>query len=282
MVFTLLRYYSDVEFRLNVNYKGFFNFYLLISLGYLLGILLYSATKSWMTTMLFGEVLAVGYVIYKGSIFKRPLFKKTECFRNNIRSMILMSVTELILALILNADRLILQSVVGGTSVTVFYTATLIGKMVSLFTSPLNGVLIGYLAKSKKIMSAKIYGMICCLGLFLGCLLSAICVVVSNIFVSIMYRDVYELAMPYFWMGNASQVFYFVSNTLTVILLRYSDEKYQLYINILYLIFFMLITIPLVMLYGLWGMAVGLLVVNLLKILVVMIWGMRILQKNNN
>ena len=55
--------------------------------------------------------------------------------------------TELIAAVILNADRIILQAVDGGTSVTVFYAATLIGKMVSLISMPLNGVIIGHLSK---------------------------------------------------------------------------------------------------------------------------------------
>lgn len=64
-----------------------------------------------------------------------------------MRSLMLLSGTELIAAVILNADRLILQAISGGVAVTIFYAATLVGKMVSLVSVPLNGVVIGHLAK---------------------------------------------------------------------------------------------------------------------------------------
>ena len=68
-------------------------------------------------------------------------------------------------------------------------------------------------------------------------------------------------------------VFYFIANTLTVILLRFTDEKYQLVINILFLIVFVVIAIPMTIALGLWGMAIALVVVNLIKILIIMAVG---------
>ena len=44
-----------------------------------------------------------------------------------MKSVLILSGTELIAAVILNADRIILQAVDGGPSVTVFFAATLIG-----------------------------------------------------------------------------------------------------------------------------------------------------------
>ena len=44
---TLWRYYADVEYRMKLNYKGYFLYYLIISSGYLLGILLFLATDRW-------------------------------------------------------------------------------------------------------------------------------------------------------------------------------------------------------------------------------------------
>ena len=73
--------------------------------------------------------------------------------------------------------------------------------------------------------------------------------------------------------SNLGQVFYFIANTLTVILLRFTDEKYQLVINILFLIVFVVIAIPMTIALGLWGMAIALVVVNLIKILIIMAVG---------
>lgn len=275
MVFTVLRYYSDVEFRLNLNYKRYFIFYLLISVGYIAGIGLFYVTHSWIVAMLCGECLAVGYVLAAGGIYRGELFKKSEYFKDNMRSLMLLSGTELIAAVILNADRLILQAVSGGVAVTIFYAATLVGKMVSMISTPLNGVVIGHLAKYDGTIKKSTFVRLC-LGSIVGSLLvNIVCVGVSYVFIRIMYADIFEQVKPYLWFANLGQVFYFVANTLTVVLLKFTDEKYQLVINVLFLIAFVVIAVPMTMMWELWGMAIALVAVNLIKILLIMAVGCR-------
>lgn len=273
MGITVLRYYADVEFRLNLNYKRFFIYYLLISVGYVAGVVLFPLTKSWILTMLIGELLAVLYVIFRGRIFTAPLFQRSPNFKANMKSMVILSGTELIATLILNADRLLLQVFAGGVAVTVFYTATLIGKIISLISMPLNGVIMGHLANYKGRFSSAAFLKLCSGGVVLGLLMNAACVGVSYVFVKLMYADIFELVKPYFWLANLGQVFYFISNTLTVILLRFTEEKYQLYINLFYLAAFALLAIPMTAVWALWGMAWALVIVNLLKIAAIMAVG---------
>lgn len=273
MVVTVMRYYGDVEFRLNVNYKRFLIYYLLISAGYLIGIACFKFTASWILAMLVGEMLAVGYVIITGSIFRKPFLKPSKNFKTNFVSFALLSGTELIATLILNADRIMLQAFAGGTAVTVFYAATLIGKMVSLVSMPLNGVIIGHLARYDGKLKDSTFVKLCGGSILLSLVLNVLCVGVSYVFVGIMYADIFEMVKPYFWLANIGQVFYFVSNTLTVILLRFTDEKYQLYINLIYLAVFAVLAVPMTYVWQLWGMAWALVIVNLIKILVVAIVG---------
>ncbi len=273
MVVTVLRYYADVQFRLTVNFKRFFIYYLLISAGYAAGVALYPVTGSWTAAMLAGEALAVAYVIWKGNIFSRPLFEQSPYFKANMKSVVLLSATELIAALVLNADRLMLQMFAGGMAVTVFYAATLIGKMISLISMPLNGVIMGHLGRYKGKLPPRVFLGICGGSLAAGALLNAACVGVSYIFIKVMYADIYEQVIPYLWLANAGQVFYFLSNTLTVILLRFTDEKFQLYINIIYLAAFLTLAVPMTFYWKLWGMAWALLLVNLLKIIVIAAFG---------
>lgn len=273
MIFTVLRYYSDVEFRLNLNYKRFFVFYLLISIGYLIGIGTFYILHSWMITMLIGECMAVLYVVFTGSIYKGAVFKRTEHFAANMKSVLILSGTELIAAVILNADRIILQAVDGGTSVTVFYAATLIGKMVSLISMPLNGVIIGHLSKYNGKLKKRTFTKICLGSVVAGFIINVVCVGVSYVFVAIMYKEIFSMVKPYLWLANLGQVFYFIANTLIVILLRFTDEKYQLIISIVFMVSFIVIAIPMTMAMGLWGMAISLVIVNLLKILMIMLVG---------
>ena len=273
MIFTVLRYYSDVEFRLNLNYKRFFIFYLLISVGYLIGIGTFYVLHSWMVTMLIGECMAVLYVVFTGSIYKGAVFKRTEHFAANMKSVLILSGTELIAAVILNADRIILQAVDGGTSVTVFYAATLIGKMVSLISMPLNGVIIGHLSKYNGKLKKSTFTKICLGSVVAGFIINVACVGVSYVFVAIMYKEIFSMVKPYLWLANLGQVFYFIANTLIVILLRFTDEKYQLVISIVFMISFIVLAIPMTIAMGLWGMAISLVIVNLLKILMIMLVG---------
>lgn len=273
MVVSILRYYADVEFRLNINYKRFFLYYLFISVGYLLGILLYPATKSWIVTILMGEVLAVGYVIFRGHIFSPPYFSKSDLFMTNIKSMLMLSGADLIAAIVLNADRLLLQGFVGGAAVTLFYTATLLGKVISLISTPLNGVIIGHLTRYEGRLSSSLFLKICVCGIGLGGCISGVCVGMSHIFVRVLYPDIYEQTAPYFFLANLGAVFYFISGILVVVLLRFTDEKYQLYINLIYFAVFLALAVPMTAVWKLWGMAWALVLVNMLKIIMIMIVG---------
>ena len=54
-MFTVFRYYGDVEYRLNLNYQRYFIYYLLIGLGYLAGFGVYYVTGQWVWIYLIGE-----------------------------------------------------------------------------------------------------------------------------------------------------------------------------------------------------------------------------------
>ncbi len=277
MVVTIIRYYADVEFRINVNYKRFLVYYLLISVGYLLGIAGLFITGSWVVAMLLGEVFAVLFVVIKGQVFRCPLFKPSQFARDNFKSLMIMSGTEIIITLILNADRLLLQVFVDSTAVTVFYAATLMGKMISLISVPFNGVLIGHLARYEGKLKSSTFAGLSFISIGVGLVINVVCTAVSYVFVKFMYPDIFEAAKAYFFVANLGQILYFISNTLTVILLKFSKEKYQLYINVVYMFAFLVIGIPATIMFGLWGLAWSLIAVNLIKILVIVLVGKKVL-----
>ena len=52
---TIYRYYGDVEYRLSLNYRSYFIYFLICSIGYLGGYLLYLVTGNWFLIFLVGE-----------------------------------------------------------------------------------------------------------------------------------------------------------------------------------------------------------------------------------
>lgn len=266
-VATVLRYYGDVNYRMKLNYKGFFVYYAIITAGYCLGLLLFKfVSPVWMITILAGEVAAVLFVFFNGDIFKgKNLLTRSEHFGGTMKSVGVLSATNLLSAVAQQSDKIILGLAMGGEAVTTFYVATLLGKVISLLTTPLNGVLIGYLTKYEGKLTRKMIAVFALVLLGLGIIALLGCFIASEIFVKLFYPDVYADAEQYFFIASAGQVFYFISNCLMTVILRVASEKYQMYINMIYVAIYAATVIPLTMSFGIWGMAIALLITNGLK-----------------
>ncbi len=275
MVSTVLRYYGDVNYRMKLNYKGFFVYYAIITAGYCLGLLLFKfVSPVWMLTILAGEVAAVLFVLFNGDIFKgKKLFARSENFGGTMKSVGVLSATNLLSAVAQQSDKIILGLAMGGEAVTTFYVATLLGKVISLLTTPLNGVLIGYLTKYDGKFTKKMVAIFTAVLLGLGLVALLGCFIASKIFVKIFYPDVFSAAEQYFFLANAGQIFYFISNCLMTVILRVASEKYQMYINIIYIIIYAATVIPLTMSFGIWGMTIALLITNGAKFAITSIVG---------
>ena len=88
---TTVRYYADVEYRLSLNYRGFFFYYLFIAVGYAIGMALYGISHSWVSIFILGEVFGLLFVTITGSIFKKPFFEKSQFFREDAKTCVSLS-----------------------------------------------------------------------------------------------------------------------------------------------------------------------------------------------
>lgn len=273
MFVTIIRNYGDVDFRLEMNYKGYCLYYVLLSVGYLLGVVSFYLSGSWILTLLFGEWMAVLYVCARKKIFSSPLLKKSLYYGDAMKSILPLAITQLIAMAVLHSDRLILQQFCNGTAVTVFYVATLLGKIISLVSTPLNSVIIGHLSQYKGGIDKKIFRRLCLYSVPLAILINMICTLVAVVFVKIIYPELYGAVSPYLWLANLGQVFFFVSGVLTVVLMRFASEKYQLIINVVYFVIYLCLAIPFTIQWNVWGIAWATVIGNLLRILLIGILG---------
>lgn len=280
MFFTILRFYGDCEYKLNINYTGYFFFYTAATVGYLIGLLLYRYLfDSWIIAILTGEVLSFIFVALRGKIYRPPVLKKSEHFKESMRSMWMLSGANIIPAIILNADRLLLHPMQGGDAVSVFYTASLVGKTISFITNPLNGVMIGYLSKYEGKFTKKMFMLFSAAILGVGLLATVACILGSYIFVSLLYPDYLSETKQYFITANAGQVFFFISATLMVVVLRFADEKYQTYINAIYAAVFAAVVPLATYFFGIHGFSISLLAVNTIKFAVVVAIGLATVER---
>ena len=273
---TSVRYYADVEYRLSLNYRRFSLFYIVIGAGYLLGLFLYRFTHSWVMIFLTGEIAGLLFVGFTGKIFKKPVMRVTPRFPAHLRILFVLSFSFLLSDFVAGADRLLLPLLLenGDEMTALFYYASIIGKLMSLLSTPLNGVLAGHLYGKQGGITRKRFLQAVLLLAAVFVVVTGFSVLGSHLYIYWFYRPYYETVKPLFLLANAGQVIFFICNTMMVIVLRYTDEKVQMLTAAVYVAVFLGCTIPLILNFGIWGMAWGIFIVNTVKFLLYAVLGL--------
>lgn len=268
MVLTSFRYYANVEYRKNLKFSSFFIFHLLISVGYCVGCLLYLIIPIWELAMILGECAALAFVFIRGTVFKS--FFRTSIHKKKIFILTCsLFIGELINAVILNADRLLLYKMMDSNAVTTFYVASLVGKIVAMITIPLSGVIIGYLSRYTGNISKK-FVLIYMGGVFiLGVIALICCLIASPLIIKILYPNMYESCKNIIFFAALSQVIFFCSNVAITLVVKFMNSKFQLIINIVHLIVYVIAAIVGIKINGLIGFSIGISIANLIKFILI-------------
>ena len=99
--------------------------------------------------LLCGEALAVAYTALRSPVLRAPFLQKSDHAPAVTRSCAALVSAQLFLYRTMHADRLLIGAVTDGTQVTIYYTASLLGKAMAMLTEPIAGVAIGFLARAK-------------------------------------------------------------------------------------------------------------------------------------
>ena len=278
IVLTTLRYYGDVEYRMTLNYKGYFVYYLVLSLGYVIGVLLYPLTKSWLLCFLLGEAAVWLLLVVKGHIYK-PLKRSENTFAVS-KKVLVLAASYLLVNMVLNLDRVLLQHLIESSTVTVYYVASLLGKTAALLVGPLNGVVIGHLTKGKtKPITKKSFTLVSLAVLLVSAVLFAGISIVMPVFVKLLYPDIYTSVLSVSTLANISQIICFASSLLLTIMLTFCSERWQLVIQLIYAIVFLGLSVLFTNSNGLQGFVTASLAANTLRLVFTVGAGLAILIK---
>ncbi len=144
--FVLGKAYLEVGFRIKLNYSSIFINGLLQGIGFLLGMLLFSITGAWQFVFLFGFLFSMTYSAVRTGILKEPCVR-TEFYHKVSRESIQYTFATFSNSLMSYADKMVLYPLMGGHAVSVYYTATILGKIVSMLTGPITSVVLSYISK---------------------------------------------------------------------------------------------------------------------------------------
>lgn len=281
LLVTVFRYYGDVEYRLNLNYKRYFIYYCLVSAGYVAGYAAFRLTGWWVLIFLGGEIAAIVYVAATGQIF-RQFLTRSGSFPVAFQRGFFLMLSYLVTNTTLNMDKLVLKSILGEEAVTHFYVVSLIGKTMVLLVAPINTIVISYLTKKKELLTrsqflkASLAGGVVSIVFFLASQIG------TPLFVWLFYRDLYDTIKNLITVVNLGQILGMYSAYLFILVLTFTDEKWQLWLQAAHFVILAAVSVICTKLYGIQGFAWALLGANALRIAAVILLGTTKAKKGRN
>ena len=242
-VFIGLRYYSDVAYRLTLNYRRYFFFYLILSAGYLIGIALWQIINSWIIVILLGEIACIIYCVFNGGIYY-PIKKKSSFWKTE-KQVLLLAASYLLYNGVIQMDRVLLKNLLGSEAVSIYYVASLLGKILALVVGPLNAVLLSYLSKMNEKLNQKVVLII--VSSVIG--VSGICFLGISIIAPWVTKTLYpdidcgNLLL----LANLGQILCFAGSLILTVLLTMAPSYWQLISQGVYAVVFVV--------FGQWGAA---------------------------
>jgi len=263
---TTWRYYSAVEFRLNLTFQNYFIFYIVLTIGYLVGYAGFILLHNWYIIFLMGELFALAYVWVKGSIF-HPLWQLGEHFPRVLKTSSTLAVSYLIANSSLQLDRILLKFLISNTAVTEYYLVSLIGKSLVMVIAPLNSIILSYLTRRESGITRRDF-LSYLAFILLGCtVFFAFCQLTVPFFIKLLYPDMYASVKGLILIANLAQIISVGSSAIFTIVLTYAHEKWQLILQAAHIVFFVAIAIPLTKAQGIYGFALSSVIANMLRML---------------
>lgn len=270
--------YQIVAYRLDLNYGGMLVANALVAAVMLGGMALFFVAGCWQLIFIAGYAAGSVYVacrtnVMRGGIGRSSLWSKT-C---KVEGALLFS---LVLAGLVNyGDRLILLPLQGSVAVSIYYIASLVGKLLVMVISPMSTVILSYVVRTDAVdkkSTFKLLGISSVIGLaFWGLTL-----VLAPPILGILYPNEVSQALVYVPLVTVISVIQAQCSLLNPTIMRFYSAKWQVLCNALAL-GVLLIAGPLLSgAFGLMGFCVACLASTLSKLLLICL--LVLLSKSNS
>lgn len=261
----ILREYLIVSFRIKINYRAILLNNLMLSVGYLFGLLLFYFIGYWQIIYVSGSVFSLFYILKNSNIIYES-FSKTKLFGKTLYNSLVLFFSVFMKTALTYADKLLLFPLLGSTAVSIYYTATLMGKILSLIITPISSVMLSYLAKMSKI-KMKQFVIIVGLTTVFGLIGYFIIIFISEPILNLLYPSWANESLKLINVTTATAILGVISSVINPVILRFNHINWQIVINLVNLIFYTILVFGFYSLYGLMGFCFGMLIANIIKLL---------------
>ena len=263
----LLYLYHDyifAEYRLQLNFKKILINNAILIVGYGIGIVLFLyVIDKWQLIIITAYLLGAIYDYFNTTFIREPV-KRTVCFKETSKKIGSLTCANALSNSITYFDKLLLYPLLGGAQVSVYNTASLVGKMLILVSGPLNSFVLSYLVRMKTLKTRfkkKHIILAVCVLIVAYC----VCVVIGFPLTNILYPDWAKESQKLIPITVAASLFTLVGNLLNTVIIRFYKTTYQIFVQGINLILYLAISLSLLRTGGLMGFSCGIALVAFIK-----------------
>ena len=272
LVFTsvlfLINSYINVYFRIRLNYTAILINSVFQTSGFLLGFVLYKAFGNWGLIFFLAQFASFAYLAKKTDLLKEPI-KRTSRFKNLLTDSTLLSASMFLSQGMAQADKLLLFPLLGGATVSIYYTATLMGKIIVLATGPINSVILSYIADRDQLSrkTFKNYLGVC----ILACgVCGVIILFISRPVLGLLFPKFVDSAMEIVPLTTLNIFLWSLAGMITPIVMKYCDIYWQIVINAVGFVLYVLFAVVFLNFFGIMGFCLGIGISYFLRIVMML------------
>lgn len=265
-ILIILKEYFIVNFRLQLNYFAVVWNNIFVGIGYVFGYFFFLKTNMWIAPYLIGTLFGCIHALYKNNMINEPI-TITKLFKNSLHKTCVLCIAGVLSNALSYSDRLIIYPMLGGSTVTIYFAASFLGKIISTAIGPIASVMLSYLAKKDE-LPRKQFIFISGLASLIGLLGYVLGIILSKPLLFYLYPQWAIEASNYISITTATAMIIMCTNIIRPFVLRYCNINWQIVANIVPFIIYFVFSIMLYKVYGLYGFCLGVLGGNIAKFII--------------
>jgi O-antigen/teichoic acid export membrane protein len=187
-----------------------------------------------------------------------------------LKNVSILIVAALLVSSITYFDRILLFPLLGATYVSIYYASSIFGKIISQLINPMSNVLLSHLVYFEKFVKVFFIKYLVIVTIVSICMIIGINIV-APLFLRLLYPDLYVLAEEYILFGAINAALIVIYSSMNPFLLKFFSFSWQIIVNLITFIFYVLLAYILSKNYGFNGFYIGIIISNFIRVLIMLI-----------
>lgn len=258
--------YFIVEYRLELKFIEILKNRIVMSFGFILGYFIYCFFNSWIFVLLVPYFLCFLYVINTTEIWKEKI-RKTNNFNKIRKEWFQFSFATSLLRINTYADKIILFPLLGGYSVSSYFAATTVSKLIVMIIDPINSVVLSHISKLEE-KPVKLFKQVFLFGLIFLVIFYYISLGITDVVLAYLYPDYYISTLKIIEIITITTMVQVLSTLIQPFILKFCQIKHQITINFIETTLYLILSLLFFYYFELIGFCLGILISKVIKVLV--------------